>query len=74
MAVIVLLEGAAIRPEDILDFCQGRIAYYAMPRFIEIVSEIPKTGTQKVQHLVLKERGVTPTAWDREKAGYLVRR
>lgn len=74
MAVIVPLEGAEIRPEEILDFCQGRIAYYAMPRFIDIVSEIPKTGTQKVQHLALKERGVTPTAWDREKAGYSVRR
>lgn len=74
MAVVVPLEGATLRPEEILDFCQGRIAYYAMPRFIEIASEIPKTGTQKVQHLAMRERGVTAAAWDREKAGYSVRR
>ena len=74
MVSVVPQPGATITPEELLDYCQGRIAYYAMPRYVDIVSELPKTGTQKIQHLVLKARGRTANTWDREQAKYLVQR
>jgi crotonobetaine/carnitine-CoA ligase len=74
MAVIVTRAGQTITPPDLLDFCKGKLAYYAMPRFIEVAEALPKTGTQKIQHHVLKERGLTERTWDRERAGYTIDR
>ena len=51
-----------------------RMPYFAVPRYIEYVKEIPKTPTQKIQKNKLRDRGLTETAWDREAAGYKVRR
>jgi crotonobetaine/carnitine-CoA ligase len=74
MVAIVQRPGETIAPAEILDFCQGRLAYYAMPRYVDIVAELPKTSTQKVQLLELKARGKSASTWDRESAGYVVRR
>lgn len=74
MLAIVLQPGADLTPEEVLDFCGGKLAYFTMPRFIEIVESLPKTATQKVQHNVLKARGRSAGTWDRERAGYVVRR
>jgi crotonobetaine/carnitine-CoA ligase len=68
MAVVVPQPGIQLSPERLIEFCEGKLAYYAIPRFIEIVSTLPKTGTQKIQHAVLKERGRSAMTWDREKA------
>jgi crotonobetaine/carnitine-CoA ligase len=37
-----------------------------IPRYVEIVGDLPKTLTQKLQKDVLREAGVTPATWDRE--------
>lgn len=74
MVALIVRPGEKLSPEQLLDFCQGRMAHYAVPRYVDFVADIPKTGTQRVQYGVLSERGITPTAWDREKAGYQVAR
>lgn len=74
MVTVVAVDDERLIPEEIMDFCQGRLAYYAMPRFIDLVDALPKTSTQKVQLLALKSRGPTTATWDRERAGYVVRR
>lgn len=71
---VVLQPGETARPEELLDFCVGRMAHHAVPRFVELVDQLPKTETQRVQYGVLKERGLTPATWDREAAGYEVTR
>ncbi|HYA35634.1 MAG TPA: hypothetical protein VEF03_08435, partial [Candidatus Binataceae bacterium] len=70
---VVLRPGVSLKPEELLDFCTGRMAHYAIPRFVEFVDDVPKTGTQRIQYAALKERGIG-NAWDREKAGYEVKR
>jgi crotonobetaine/carnitine-CoA ligase len=70
---IVMRPGQTISPEEVLDFCKERMAHYAVPRYVEFLSEIPKTGTHRVQYGILKERGKTATMWDRETAGYRVK-
>jgi len=70
---VVLRPGVSLKPEELLDFCTGRMAHYAIPRFVEFVDDLPKTGTQRIQYAALKERGIG-NAWDREKAGYEVKR
>lgn len=73
-ACVVLRAGTPLTPDALLDFCQGRMAYYAVPRYVEFVDAIPKTATHRVQYDILRQRGITPRTWDREKAGYEVAR
>ncbi|MDA8057353.1 MAG: AMP-binding protein [Actinomycetota bacterium] len=63
--VVVPKPGAHVSPEALTEFCDGKVAGYAVPRYVEIVDELPKTGTQRVRYGVLKERGITPATWDR---------
>ncbi|MGH7857469.1 MAG: AMP-binding protein, partial [Candidatus Binatia bacterium] len=74
MIAVVRRPGEKLAPEALLDFCQGRMAHYAVPRYVEFMEEIPKTGTQRVQYEALRKRGITPATWDREKAGYQVKK
>jgi len=74
MVAVVVRPGDTLAPAELLDFCQGRMAHYAVPRYVDFVEEIPKTGTQRVQYGILRERGIAASAWDREKHGYQVKR
>jgi crotonobetaine/carnitine-CoA ligase len=66
--VIVLEKGEVLSPPELLAFCQERMPKYMVPRYIEIKEELPKTETQRVQKMKLKEEGITPNTWDSEKA------
>lgn len=59
---------------ELLDFCGARMPYFAVPRYVEIVGELPKTVIGRIRKDVLRARGVGPTAWDRETHGYIVSR
>jgi crotonobetaine/carnitine-CoA ligase len=72
--VVVLRPGEALNPEDLLDHCRGKMAYYAVPRYVEVIDQLPKTGTQRPNYGALKQRGLTPETWDREAVGYEVQR
>ena len=66
--------GHALDPVELCAFCVERLPKFAIPRFLEFVADLPRTGNGKVQKFVLRERGVTPTAWDREAETALARR
>ena len=75
LVCIILEDGAEPPiPEDLLDYCTPRMPYFAVPRYIEYVTEIPTTPTAKIQKNKLRDRGLSAAAWDREAAGYKVRR
>jgi crotonobetaine/carnitine-CoA ligase len=73
-ACVVLKPGKHVEPEALLDYCQERMPYFAVPRYVEFVVLLPKTPTEKIQKHKLRDAGVTSTTWDREAAGYQVRR
>jgi crotonobetaine/carnitine-CoA ligase len=54
-----------VRSELAVDFCRARLPYFAIPRYVELVADLPRTENGKVQKFKLRERGVTPAAWDR---------
>jgi carnitine-CoA ligase len=75
LVCLILEDGAEPpRPEDLLDYCTPRMPYFAVPRYIEYVTEIPTTPTAKIQKHKLRDRGLSAATWDREAAGYKVRR
>jgi carnitine-CoA ligase len=61
-------------PRAVLDFCVPRMPYFAVPRYLEYVDEIPKTPSSKIQKNKLRERGLSAATWDRDAAGYKVKR
>ena len=48
--------------KEILDYCSGQIAKYAMPRDIEFRTELPKTLVGKVAYRVLEEEAARENA------------
>jgi crotonobetaine/carnitine-CoA ligase len=74
MACVVPRAGETIHPADLVRFCETRIAYFAVPRYIDVVTELPLTENGKVRKFVLREQGVTSTTWDREAEGVELRR
>ena len=71
---VVAQPGEPPQPEEILDYCKGKMAHYAIPRYVEFTESLPKTETQRIQYAALKARGVTPGTWDRVRSGYRVER
>jgi len=55
-AWIKLRDGEAATAEEIRAFCQGQIAHYKIPRYIEFVTEFPMTITGKIQKFVMREQ------------------
>lgn len=55
-ACVVLRNGAKVSEKAIIDFVKERLAHYKAPRTVEIVSELPKTGSGKILKKVLRDR------------------
>lgn len=68
MVAIVLEPGEALTPEELIDHCRPLLPYFAVPRYLEFVAELPLTENGKVRKQVLRERGLTAATWDREAA------
>jgi crotonobetaine/carnitine-CoA ligase len=68
MASISLVEGRSVTPAELLAFISDKLAKFAIPRYIRIVDEFPKTETHRIKKRELKTLGVTKDTFDREKA------
>ena len=71
---VTVQPGAALNYIELLDFCGARMPYFCTPRYVEILSELPKTVIGRIRKDTLRARGVGPAAWDRESHGYIVSR
>lgn len=69
---VVLQPGAALDPAELIEYLVPRIPYFTVPRYVEVLDELPKTPTQKVQKAVLRANGLTEGTWDREAHGITV--
>ncbi|KAF1070585.1 ATP-dependent acyl-CoA ligase [Variovorax sp.] len=68
MAALIARPGTAVEPAELAAFCEARLPYFAVPRYIDILEDLPRTENGKVQKYKLRERGVTPGTWDRQPA------
>ncbi len=74
LVCLTLKPGTKLTPVELMDYCQDRMAYFMIPRFLRFMEVMPKTPTQRIQKVQLREQGITPNTWDREKAGYRLKR
>jgi crotonobetaine/carnitine-CoA ligase len=69
MACVVLNGGATVDFPELIAWCDARMPYFMVPRYIEVFDGLPQTPSEKVQKKQLRDRGRTAQTWDRVKAG-----
>jgi crotonobetaine/carnitine-CoA ligase len=74
LVVVTLAPGAHFDHAELLDFCSSRMPYFCVPRYLEVLDEIPKNVIGRVRKDVLRKRGLGEGAWDREDHGYVLSR
>jgi benzoate-CoA ligase family protein len=60
LAYVVLAPGVTGSPDlsrELQDFVRSKLAEYKRPRWVEFVSDLPKTATGKTQRFKLRQRG-----------------
>ncbi|HKA19640.1 MAG TPA: AMP-binding protein [Blastocatellia bacterium] len=67
--VVVLRPGASLVPDELIKFCGSRMAYFMVPRYVEIADSLPKNPSQRIEKYKLRARGINAATWDRERAG-----
>lgn len=62
--VAVLKAGAALAPADLHAWLKERLPKFMLPRYIEFMDTLPRTGTNKVEKNKLAQQGLSENVWD----------
>jgi fatty-acyl-CoA synthase len=54
-AFVIVRAGAAVTAEELKAFCRQHLAHFKVPKVFNLVSELPKTATGKIQKYVLRK-------------------
>ena len=54
-ALVKLKQCVDIAPEDVRDYCRGRISRYKIPKYVHFVSDYPMTASGKILKYELRE-------------------
>ena len=54
-AFVIPKEGHDLSPEDVQDFCRGKISNYKVPKYVSFVETLPLTASGKVQKYELRK-------------------
>jgi crotonobetaine/carnitine-CoA ligase len=73
-----LILNAGVTPDEagIIAFCQSRMAYYMVPRFLQFVDSFPRNASEKVEKQKVRSQAEADLSrlWDRVAAGIVVSR
>ncbi|MGZ4718658.1 MAG: AMP-binding protein [Acidimicrobiales bacterium] len=64
-----IAEGASLTEDDLFRWCIDQLPYFALPRYIEFRTELPRSPVGRVLKRELRDEGVTPETWDVETSG-----
>lgn len=70
-AVLVLDSGSSVTEAELAEFCTGLLARFQVPRYYEILEDVPRTPTGKVEKHILRARPLTTRTWDLEIGRYV---
>ncbi len=66
MVFVVPKPSMSMNPHELIAYCQDRMAYFMVPRYVKIMGGLPKTPTERVEKYKLKELWSKEDVWDRE--------
>ncbi len=55
-------------PAELRAFMARDLPRFALPRYVEVVAELPKTPSERIAKGLVRERGLSDAAWDAEAA------
>ncbi len=55
-AFVILNEGQAVAPSELVEWCRDRLPHYKVPRHVEIVTDFPRNALGKVLRRSLREK------------------
>ena len=66
---------AGIEPGDIIKWCASKLAYFKVPRYIEVRSDLPQTPSLRIRKDILRteKTDLISDSFDREAAGINIR-
>jgi len=69
MVAVIVDDAEAFDPAELLEFLTPRMPRFMLPRYVEVVDELPRTeASMRVRKHELRNRGVRATTWDRDAA------
>ncbi|WP_275706534.1 AMP-binding protein [Marinobacter iranensis] len=76
LVFVVMEEGHVFEAEKIIRFCDENMPYFMVPRYLEAISALPKTTSEKVEKYKLREIAADrmKQLWDREASGIKLKR
>ncbi|MBX3596888.1 MAG: AMP-binding protein [Rhizobiaceae bacterium] len=74
MVVVSLKEDTSLDPAELIEFLRPRMAHFMIPRYVRVVPALPRTPTEKIEKVKLREQGITADTWDRDAAGIIIKR
>ena len=69
LAAVVVRPATTFSPRELAEFLIPRLPHFAVPRYLRVVEELPKTPTNKIMKVEVRKQGVTQDTWDREAEG-----
>ncbi|MDF2443981.1 MAG: carnitine-CoA ligase [Subtercola sp.] len=72
LVVLVMREPEA--PESLLRHTERHLPYFAVPRYVRFVNQLPRTASARVEKYKLRAAGITADTWDRDLHGFELRR
>ena len=71
--VVAPRQGAILEFSGVMQFCKEKMPTFMIPRYVELVTEIPKLANEKADKERLKQDWMTPSTWDAERGEYMQR-
>ncbi len=71
--VIQLKEGKSLLPEELMAWCEPRMADLMVPRYVDFIDEFPRNPVGRIEKYKLRQLNFDNT-WDRVKTGYKLKR
>lgn len=73
-AFVALRPGSRLEPRQLIEWLIPRLPYFMVPRYVDVLDELPKTESQKAKKYQLRQLSLSEATWDREQAGIRLRR
>ena len=65
----IVKDGGAVTEEELFRWCIDQLPYFALPRYIEFRTELPRSPVGRVLKRELRTEGVTAATWDADASG-----
>jgi crotonobetaine/carnitine-CoA ligase len=67
--ICIVPRNVAPDPFELLEYCAEKMPYFAVPRYVRFMAHLPKTPTERVRKVELRDMGIGDDVYDRVVSG-----